>query len=128
MTLNLSQNFDAAHRISSHKGKCKNIHGHTWEVDIYVTFDLADDYDGSIIIDFGDMKAWINELDHKDLNEFFERPDVTAEFLAMYFGQRLKTYLHGSISENSGVSINGYQITVWESSTASATITERIKK
>ena len=24
--------FDAAHRIANHKGKCKNLHGHTYKL------------------------------------------------------------------------------------------------
>lgn len=29
--------FSAAHQLRGYKGKCENLHGHTWRVQIYVS-------------------------------------------------------------------------------------------
>jgi 6-pyruvoyltetrahydropterin/6-carboxytetrahydropterin synthase len=59
-------NFEAAHRLPHLGGKCRNLHGHSWWVE--VTVEGAVDTDG-IVVDFGTLKkgirAWIDtELDH----------------------------------------------------------------
>lgn len=64
--LTKSFTFDAAHRLRNHKGKCKNLHGHTWRVDVEVSGDRDDD---GMVLDFGDLKAvvgsWIDStFDH----------------------------------------------------------------
>lgn len=66
LTVTKSFTFDAAHRLSFHKGKCRNLHGHTWRVDVTAT-GRADS--NGIVVDFGDMKTligdWLNEeFDH----------------------------------------------------------------
>jgi len=54
--------FDAAHRLTFHQGKCFNIHGHRWKVRI--TIEAATDED--MVLDFGDIKRSIVEkFDHK---------------------------------------------------------------
>jgi len=122
MKLKLSQNFDAAHCIGSHKGKCKNVHGHTWTVNVELEFLVDIFFDGGILVDFGDIKSLINELDHKNLNEVFYREDVTAEFLTLHFIDKIKLllvdkhYLHSIFVE------------VWESPTASVSVKDIITK
>lgn len=62
--------FDAGHRVLGHEGKCRNLHGHRYVVEISVT---AQDLDNlGRVIDFGVVKqrmgAWIDEhLDHNML-------------------------------------------------------------
>lgn len=58
--------FDAGHRVTQHGGKCKNLHGHRYVVDI--TIEGAVQQDG-MILDFGAVKAWVGDwvdqhLDH----------------------------------------------------------------
>lgn len=60
--------FDAAHRVIGHEGKCKYLHGHRYAVE--ASF-VADDLDTlGRVIDFGVVKAllggWIDE--HWDHN------------------------------------------------------------
>lgn len=59
--------FCAAHRLHNHKGKCANLHGHTYRVLLHVTRDELDD--GDMVVDFDRLtivKSWIsNQLDHK---------------------------------------------------------------
>jgi 6-pyruvoyltetrahydropterin/6-carboxytetrahydropterin synthase len=65
--------FEAAHAIHGYPGSCKNIHGHSYELQVTVK---ASQWDGGyvnglgIIIDFKDLKAIVqaevvNKLDHK---------------------------------------------------------------
>lgn len=47
--------FDAAHILTNHRGLCKNLHGHTYRVDVTVAKDDSDTRD--MVIDFKDLKA-----------------------------------------------------------------------
>ena len=58
--------FDAAHRLINHEGKCRHLHGHRYTVEITCTASL--DAVGRVV-DFGVVKevvgAWLDsELDH----------------------------------------------------------------
>lgn len=70
--------FDAAHRIVGHEGKCRHLHGHRYAVE--VTLDAAY-LDGlGRVIDFSHVKGkladWIdNHLDH---NVILSREDPLA--------------------------------------------------
>ena len=37
ITVTKTVKFDAAHVLTNHQGLCKNLHGHTYRVDISVT-------------------------------------------------------------------------------------------
>lgn len=61
-----SGTFSAGHRIPNHKGgkgKCARLHGHTYHVDVSLVTDELDD-DG-FVVDFGEIKALVNEWDHR---------------------------------------------------------------
>lgn len=85
--------FEAAHHLPFHEGKCKNLHGHTYVLD--VTIEGRYDANG-IIMDFHDFKTIvtdhvINHFDHKCLNdlEIFKHTSPTAENIAMYIHEAL---------------------------------------
>ena len=46
--------FDAAHVLTNHEGLCKNLHGHTYRVDVTVAQSANDTKD--MVIDFKDLK------------------------------------------------------------------------
>ena len=52
--------FDAAHVLTNHAGLCKNLHGHTYRVDVSV----ADGGEGGadMVIDFKDLKRISEEV------------------------------------------------------------------
>jgi 6-pyruvoyltetrahydropterin/6-carboxytetrahydropterin synthase len=58
--------FDAAHILPSHKGKCRNLHGHTYQV--RVDIDGPINSETGMVIDFGDVsgvvKPIIQSFDH----------------------------------------------------------------
>lgn len=88
--------FDSAHKLVNYDGKCANLHGHTYKMEvkvsrvIYLPSDknnLASEY---MVTDFKKLKKIVEEdvlknLDHQYLNVYFEQP--TAEVLAssIYF-------------------------------------------
>ena len=81
--------FEAAHRLAWHPGRCRNLHGHSYRLDVSVEGPL--DTNG-VVLDFDTLQAVvraqvIDVWDHRDLNEVLENP--TAELLAQRAWQLL---------------------------------------
>lgn len=57
--------FDAAHRLPEHRGKCRNLHGHTFK--LVVELGASKLYIGGssngMVMDFGDLKPILKELE-----------------------------------------------------------------
>jgi 6-pyruvoyltetrahydropterin/6-carboxytetrahydropterin synthase len=52
--------FDAGHRIPSHKSQCSNLHGHRYAIEITLSGDIIQQEGTSeqgMVIDFSDVKA-----------------------------------------------------------------------
>ena len=60
ITVTKTVRFDAAHVLTNHQGLCKNLHGHTYRVDVSVS--QAEDDDRDMVIDFKDLKGIANEV------------------------------------------------------------------
>ena len=62
--------FDAAHNLPGHSGKCKNIHGHTYTLDVEVFGQI--DTETRMLMDLHKLDEIVTEVlnifDHKDLN------------------------------------------------------------
>lgn len=92
--------FDAAHRLPLHKGKCVNLHGHRFILDVEVSGDINEDErseEYGMIIDFGTLKNIVNEhvisrMDHTFLNDLFVYP--TAEFMVPNIVSRLSKVIY----------------------------------
>ena len=69
--LKVIDSFSAAHNLRNYKGKCEELHGHNYKVEV-VLGGLELDEDG-LLIDFKDIKTSLKKiletLDHKYLNE-----------------------------------------------------------
>ena len=72
--------FDAAHQLPNHNGKCANLHGHTYTLEIVVSLQDGSLVEGpgrsdeGMVMDFYDItKVWKEQLepllDHKFLND-----------------------------------------------------------
>lgn len=103
--------FAAAHKIDGHLGKCANLHGHNWDVEIHVVAEELNEL--GIGMDFSDIKRIANtvvdQLDHIYLNDmpYFQTCPPTAEHVAKYiFEQTEKFYAQG------GVRL--VRVTIWE--------------
>ena len=60
ITVTKTVKFDAAHVLTNHQGLCKNLHGHTYRVDVSVAQAADDGRD--MVIDFKDLKGIANEV------------------------------------------------------------------
>ncbi|MDQ1262075.1 MAG: 6-pyruvoyltetrahydropterin/6-carboxytetrahydropterin synthase, partial [Euryarchaeota archaeon] len=58
MKLGLITEFDAAHSLPGYQGKCANLHGHTYQVEIVVVGNVGDD---GFVMDFYQLKKIIAE-------------------------------------------------------------------
>lgn len=63
-TLKTSAAFDSAHFLHGYKGKCANIHGHRWIIEIEAGADslVQSGEKRGMVIDFGDLKAALRDL------------------------------------------------------------------
>ena len=90
--------FEAAHLLPHHPGKCRDLHGHAYR--LVVTVDRPVDPETGLAIDFGDLKQVVRArvvdvLDHKHLNDIIDNP--TAENIVVWIWQRLAGSLDGLI-------------------------------
>lgn len=115
--ISISSDFSSAHTLRGYKGKCENLHGHNWKVEVSVYSNKLDKL--GMVMDFKDLKkttyAILDELDHKNLNDlpYFKKVNPTSENIAKYIYDKISFQL----------SAFGHQlkITVWESDTSRAT-------
>jgi 6-pyruvoyltetrahydropterin/6-carboxytetrahydropterin synthase len=115
--LKKSFKFDAAHRLESYKGKCSNMHGHSWKGTLCIQAKNVSP-DTNMVIDFSllkkDLNEMVDELDHKVLNEVLPFKDPTAESLAYYLFCKAKKL----IGEKYNVRISSVSIEESEGSEA----------
>ena len=57
-TVTKTVKFDAAHVLTDHQGLCRNLHGHTYRVDVSVATEADDD----MVIDFKELKGILAEV------------------------------------------------------------------
>lgn len=140
--LKTSASFDSAHFLSGYNGKCANIHGHRWTIEVTINGNslqtegekrgmiidfsdlkkavrsLADDFDHALIYEQGTLKP---ETENALADEGFRTIKIpfrpTAEELAKYFFNQLK---------NKGFPV--YIVTVFETPDNSASYQETEEK
>ena len=79
--------FDSAHFLSGYQGKCANIHGHRWHVEIEIQAEYLE-VQGQMrgmLVDFGDLKRdlkkLVDEFDHTLIYESGTLREKTIEAL-----------------------------------------------
>jgi len=97
-TLTKEFRFEAAHRLPPpYKGKCGNVHGHSWKVTVSVQGDTLDK--NGMVIDYADIKAVCNpiieQLDHTYLTC---NRDMVGEMVAAQ-GLAVNVFEHNPTSE-----------------------------
>ncbi len=114
--LTVKGDFASSHHLRDYEGQCKNLHGHTWKVEIVVQ---GEGLNGAgMLVDFQQIKKVLREilsgLDHRHLNDiaYFKENNPTSENLAKYIFDSFLTLLP---------KIRLNKVTVWESENASAT-------
>jgi 6-pyruvoyltetrahydropterin/6-carboxytetrahydropterin synthase len=112
--IKIEGDFSSAHNLRGYKGKCEELHGHNWKVEVVVVSSKLDKI--GMVMDFKSLKeklfTLLEKLDHKYLNnlDYFKKVNPTSENIAKYLFDNLKAKVPGL-----------YCVTVWESDKACAT-------
>lgn len=63
-TLQTSASFDSAHFLQGYEGKCRNLHGHRWKIEITVAAESleAEGQTRGMVVDFRTLKRDLREL------------------------------------------------------------------
>ena len=95
----IERNFSSAHQLRGYKGKCENLHGHNYRVEIYARGRELNEI--GLLVDFVELKEAANELvdylDHQNLNElepFVAEQNPSAENLAKFILESLAERLN----------------------------------
>ena len=80
LTLHTEVDLDSCHKLEGYKGKCAELHGHTWKVEIWFKGDSKHKDEVGIMVDFGIVKDLKEILDHKYINDVVHM-NPTAENL-----------------------------------------------
>jgi 6-pyruvoyltetrahydropterin/6-carboxytetrahydropterin synthase len=122
--------FDATHRLLHYQGKCFNLHGHRWKVEVWIEGGI--DETTKILVDYNVIKEVIERFDHQvvlneqdpmvpclqQFQQVITTPgDPTSELLA-----GLMRDLINRECEKTGSDARVTQLRVWESATCYAEI------
>lgn len=113
--------FAAAHQLRNYNGRCENLHGHNWRVDVFVQAENLNEI--GLAVDFKDLKDATNylleQVEHAFINEVFPFTEInpSSENIAKWLYEGLSKKLN---DDNMSVSM----VQVWESDTASASYFE----
>lgn len=124
-TLYIADYFSAAHRIEEYHGKCEELHGHNFKVEILFQGERLGP--GGMLVDFKVLKTLLKEvlekLDHKYLNdiEFFKKRASSSEYIALFIHEEIKKLLSIRLCN---YDIKLHQVRVWESENAYASYME----
>jgi 6-pyruvoyltetrahydropterin/6-carboxytetrahydropterin synthase len=75
--------IDSAHYLEGYDGKCRDYHGHSWRIRIWIKGLESDRDSVGILFDFGNVKELKELLDHKMINDVVDF-NPTAENLSLY--------------------------------------------
>ena len=115
--------FDAAHFLPEHSGKCADLHGHTYRLEVTVARKdgglVAEGSSAGMVIDFSDLKAIvqreiIEKVDHKMLNDIFPFR-TTAENMVIHFYEVLEQQL-------TPLDVEILKLRLWETQTSFAEV------
>lgn len=120
--ITVTSHFSGAHRLRYLHGKCEELHGHNWKVEVSIASNRLGKE--GVVIDFGVFKQKVESvlkpLDHTYLNDlpFFSGIEPSSENIAKYIFGRLKR-------EWKGYPGTLKKVTAWESETSGATYSGR---
>jgi 6-pyruvoyltetrahydropterin/6-carboxytetrahydropterin synthase len=117
----VEQTFAAGHALREYKGKCENVHGHNYRVQITVEGEKLNRI--GLLVDFVELKKAVREvadrLDHQFINDLepFTVINPSAENMAKYFYDEVSRRLD---FQNGEAPSRVSQIKVWETDTSIA--------
>ena len=113
----VEETFAAGHALRGYRGKCENVHGHNYRVQLTLEGPELDAI--GLLVDFVEVKRLIHgvvdRLDHRFINDLapFDVLNPSAENLAKYF--------YDEVSVNLAPSVRLGQVKIWETDVTSAT-------
>lgn len=117
--LRVEHSFPAGHALRNYPGKCANVHGHNYRVQVAVRGPELSEI--GLLIDFSDLKRTLRgvceELDHQFLNDLpaFAERNPSAENLALYIYEEMSTRLGGELEKSAARVV---EVVVQETDTA----------
>ena len=114
----VEKTFASGHSLRNYRGKCENVHGHNYRVQVTVRGErLAPN---GLLVDFVELKRLMNKvvdyLDHQFINDLppFTEINPSAENIAKYFYDEMSGDLRGEVP----VEIS--EVKIWETDTSVA--------
>ncbi len=112
--------FDAAHKLTQHRGKCKNLHGHTYFLEVTICGTV--NHKSGMVMDFGDIKeivenSILKKLDHRYINDVIKIS--TAENIISWIWDELSEKFQEC-------NIGLYELKLWEN--PSSFVTYQLQK
>ena len=117
--VSVEETFSAGHALRGYRGKCENVHGHNYRVQITLEGPELDQI--GLLVDFTHVKRVIRELiqrlDHQFINDLepFRTVNPSAENIAKYFFEEVSKELQ---EMPPGAMVK--DVVIWETDTASA--------
>ena len=117
--VSVEETFSAGHALRGYKGKCENVHGHNYRVQITLEGPELDHI--GLLVDFTHVKRVMRELikrlDHQFINDLepFTTVNPSAENMAKYFFEEVSRELKGMPP---GAKVK--DVVIWETDTANA--------
>ena len=120
--LTVEDSFAAAHQLHGYRGKCENLHGHNWKIELQVGGHTLNEI--GLLLDFHDLKdilkTVLGDLDHCNLNEtpVFSQVNPSSEQIAKHIATEVQNHItNGDYADD----IHVHAVTVWESGTSRCT-------
>lgn len=116
--LMVEDEFSSAHFLRGYLGKCENLHGHNWKVQVFIKSEKLNKI--GLAYDFKKLKKILSEtldkLDHKFINNtpFFKKENPSSENIAKFIFSEILEKIETK-------TIRLSKVTVWESSNSNAT-------
>ena len=116
--------FAAGHSLREYKGKCENVHGHNYRIQVTVEGEQLNRI--GLLVDFVDLKRAVRQvsekLDHQFINDVepFTTLNPSAENIAKYFYDEVSKALNLEVNAFNEHPVRIGQIKVWETDTSIA--------
>jgi 6-pyruvoyltetrahydropterin/6-carboxytetrahydropterin synthase len=117
--VSVEETFSSGHALRGYKGKCENVHGHNYRVQVSIEGSQLDGI--GLLVDFTQVKqalrGIIATLDHQFLNDLepFKSVNPSAENMAKYFYEQMVAKL---TALPAGARLT--EAVIWETDTAHA--------
>lgn len=113
----VSDEFSSGHFLRGYHGKCENLHGHNWKIQIFVKSKKLNSI--GLVEDFKKLKKnlydTLSKLDHKLINDIqpFKKINPSSENIAKFIFNDIRRKINRKNKKLSSVR-------VWESDTSYA--------